>query len=82
MSDPLDREWSAWLDGLQAWARRTTVAVSEQGLALPDEPRGGPTGPVPEALRLRAGLVLAELAAVEQLLARRRARLTREHAYS
>jgi|GEM_PF-5921740 len=79
---PADRVWSAWLDGLQAWADRTVQALAGRDLALPEPPTGGPEGPVPAELLLRAHLVMAQLEAVEQQVARRRARLTREHAYS
>ncbi|MBC7678307.1 MAG: hypothetical protein H7233_04875 [Pseudorhodobacter sp.] len=82
MTMPADDVWTAWLDGLQAWADRTAQSLGGRDLALPDPPTGGPAGPVPAGLLLRAHLVMAQLEAVEQQVARRRAQLAREHAYS
>jgi len=79
---PDDHGWTAWLDGLQSWAGLTTAALGGRDLQLTEPPVGGPAGPVPPALLLRAHLVMAQLAAVEQQVVRRRAQLAREHAYS
>lgn len=82
MTSSCEDSWSAWLDALQAWSRRTTHASLARSGTLPELPAGGPEGPVPPGLRVRAQLCLAELGAAEELVRRRREQLVREHTYS
>lgn len=74
-------EWEATLDALEEWVRRTVAELSDTGRVTPPAPPALPAVPVPDALRLRAQLVVGAMREAEGDLLRRRAQLRREQAY-
>ena len=76
--------WSDHLDALEEWLRRTRDALEGAGDLADQLPAlaSVPRGPLPPALRVRAGAALEALRLLEQLGARRREALARGEAYS
>ncbi|MCW2606200.1 MAG: hypothetical protein JWO60_893 [Frankiales bacterium] len=76
---PVVLDWPDHLDALEEWLRRARDLL-EAGGELPPL-ASTPEGPLPEELRLRAGVALDALHRLEQAGARRARELQRGRAY-
>jgi len=74
-------EWTAALDALEEWVRRTAAALAGTDPEVPPAPPALPAAAVPDDQRLRAQVIVTAMREAESNLLRRREQLRREQAY-